>query len=288
MLAVYVSPNGSDAAPGTLGAPLRSLSAAAQAAALAQRGGTVWLRGNAGAFRSNATLVLTGEHNSTSFRCYDETCTVSGSAALPPLSAWSTSHDARVPSAAAGHVLELDLGLVLPVAISQLGTVTNKGDHATLRLGDTPLHLARWPNLDPANELVPAWTRNVDQPRPPAACAGGASFPTGHEACVVVDGAVAARSQRWRGAAARGELALSGFWRYMWRDDVAHDVTVAPLNGTAVLLTRRDGDPMGIYGAPPNASHFFALNVLEELDAPGEYIAREPNPQCPGLAHPAC
>ena len=272
---VFVSPTGSDTAPGTFDQPLRTLPAAARLGA----GRTVWLRGNAGPFRvHNATeaLALTAAHNDTTFTCFDPKCIVSGSAELPALGAWKQSVDARLPATAVGHVLELELREALPQAVSRLGKVSEAGTHATLRLGATPLWLARWPNLDAVNTLTPQWTRTVMFPKPPADCGGH----HGSEACVVVGGEVAVRAQqRWTGAAARGELTLKGFWRYFWRDDVAPAVTVAPylVNGSAaVLLSRRDGKPMGIYGAPPNASYFFALNVLEELDMPGEYyIDRE-------------
>lgn len=265
---VFVSPVGNDAAAGTLESPLRTLNAAARRGS----GGLVHVRGNAGPYRvHNAAdaLVLNGTHNGTTFSCYDPSCTISGSAALPVLSAWTRSTDSRLPAGALGEVLELDLAKALPSALGRLGAVGEAGNHAALRLGDTPLRLARWPNLDPASLLTPAWARNVVSPVPPADC-----MLVGHEACVVVDGETAARAARWSGAAARGELALNGFWRYFWRDDVASSISVVPFdaNGsTAVLLRREDGKPMGIYGAPPNASYFYAMNVLEELDQPGEY-----------------
>jgi hypothetical protein len=267
---VFVSPTGSDSAPGTLSQPLRSLPAAAEAGA----GGKVWLRGNAGPFRVHDAvdaLSLTGAHNGTQFSCYDPQCYVAGSAALPLLSKWSKSSDVRLPHSSIGHVLELDLRVTLPEAVDKLGSVGAAGDHAALSLsGKPPLWLARWPNLDPANMLTPQWVRNVKQPSPPVDCYAVMKNPSASvgESCVVVDGEVAARAQtHWSAAAARGELTLKGFWRYLWRDDVVPNVTVEPyhVNGSsAVLLSRRDGKPMGIYGAPPNASRFFALNVLEE------------------------
>ena len=268
---IFVSPAGNDSAQGTFDQPLLTLPAAAQRSA----GGTVWLRGNAGPFRVHNTtsaLQLTASHNGTAFTCYDPECVVSGSVGLLALQQWTKSVDKRLPDAAIGHVLELDLSSVVPEALDRLGTVSNTGDHATLRLGDKPLQLARWPNLDPAHELTPHWARNAMKSAPPIQCKVPS---TGYESCIVVDGDVAMRAKRWADAAARGELALSGFWRYFWRDDVVPAVTVKPynVNGTeAMLLSRSDGHAIGTYGAPPNASYFFALNVLEELDVPGEYF----------------
>jgi hypothetical protein len=74
------------------------------------------------------------------------------------------------------------------------------------------------------------------------------------------------RPKRWAAAAARGDLLLHGMFFVLWKDSFADNVTVDVPNR---LLCREGGFPE--YGAAKGGV-WYATNLIEELDAPGEFV----------------
>jgi hypothetical protein len=131
--------------------------------------------------------------------------------------------------------------------------------HSELFLGNQPMVLARWPNdgLAAIGELldrgsapreadpdIPAAERRIEAPRP------GRFRPVDRQ-----------RVARWT----RAEDAWAqGFWNWDWSDEQLPIASIDAAEGTVTL-----GMPHR-YGLAQRG-RFFVTNVLEELDAPGEY-----------------
>lgn len=154
------------------------------------------------------------------------------------------------------------------------------------------MRLSRYPNVDPANDtLTPSLKMN-------GVATGAATDGSGHlngagtytlgaGGTATVGGAFhyqdadAARIQRWQTAIANGGLWLMGYWRVPWQ-----------LNGARVSLIDPDKKVIGFATNPGNANNalvpngigdkytrpagsrkepWWALNLLEELDQPGEW-----------------
>ncbi len=71
------------------------------------------------------------------------------------------------------------------------------------------------------------------------------------------------RPARWKNT---GDVWLHGYWTYDWADNYVQVEAVLP--ETSEIVTKA---PHGAYGYTAG-KRFYALNLLEELDAPGEYF----------------
>lgn len=113
-----------------------------------------------------------------------------------------------------------------------------------------PMALARWPNEGMARvaQVVdsgskPRWNEKPDRP-----------------GTFVYEGD---RPTRW-GAA--DEVYLNGYWAYKWYNEC---IRVARIDPEAKTITFAAPHLYGLGG--PSGGEYFALNLLEELDSPGEY-----------------
>ncbi|MBU6401846.1 MAG: hypothetical protein KGS61_16130, partial [Verrucomicrobia bacterium] len=251
----YLAPNGHDTNPGTRAKPFATLERAREAvrelkagSGLPSGGVTVFLRG--GVYLRSATFDLAAED--------------SGSAGAPvvygaargeavrilggrPVTNWQPVTDRqvldRLDPAARGQVWQADLKAA---GITDYGRLTRRGfggsDHpAQLELffADRPMTLARWPNGEWATIAKPAAGPN----------AGRFAY-TGD------------RPRRWTHAE---DLWVHGYWTYDWADSY-EKVKAIDLDHHEILTE----PPHGVYGYKPG-QRWYALNVLEELDSPGEY-----------------
>lgn len=148
----------------------------------------------------------------------------------------------RLDEAARAHVMLVDLAAQ---GISDYGTVRARGfgraiQPAALELffNGAPMTLARWPNED--------WARI-------------ASVPEGQEGVFVYEGD---RPKRWSNI---GDIWLHGYWTWPWAD--SHERVKAI---DAEMRTISTEPPHGVYGYKAGG-RFYAQNVLEELDQPGEW-----------------
>jgi hypothetical protein len=254
-LTLYVSPSGHDSASGTQTAPLATLGGARDrlrslkgANKLPKEGAIVWIRG--GAYRLRDTFTLTGADDlspapMTYAAYHGEPVRLTGG---QEVKGWKPVTDpailGRLDPTARGHVLQADLKAQ---GITDYGQMTPRGfakpvTPAGLELffGGVPMTLARWPNAG-------QWAR----------VAGAASDQGADHFFYEGD-----RPARW----AQAEDAwVYGYWQFDWADsyakvqgvDAAHHQIRAAQAGD--LLTYTPGH------------RWYALNLLEELDTPGEW-----------------
>ena len=254
-LALYISPQGHDSALGGKASPLATLAGARDRLRILKRVGkvpkegvTVWLR--AGTYFQRETFALTAADDVSpapvTYAAYSgEAVRLTGGWEV---AGWKPVTDAsilgRLDPAARGHVLQTDLKAQ---GITDYGQMTPRGfgspvTPAGLELffADVPMTLARWPNVGQWAHIAGT---TADQAAGHFAYAGD-------------------RPERW----AKVEDAwVYGYWKFDWADSYTkiagidaehHRVTTAPATD---LLSYTPGH------------RWYALNLLEELDTPGEW-----------------
>ena len=254
-LALYISPQGHDSALGGKASPLATLAGARDRLRILKRVGkvpkegvTVWLR--AGTYFQRETFALTAADDVSpapvTYAAYSgEAVRLTGGWEV---AGWKPVTDAsilgRLDPAARGHVLQTDLKAQ---GITDYGQMTPRGfgspvTPAGLELffADVPMTLARWPNVGQWAHIAGT---TADQAADHFAYAGD-------------------RPERW----AKAEDAwVYGYWKFDWADSYTkitginaehHWVTTAPATD---LLSYTLGH------------RWYALNLLEELDTPGEW-----------------
>ncbi len=270
----YVAPDGSDENPGGLEAPFATLHRAAEAVralkaaeGLPEGGVTVWLRG--GTYELPEPLVLGAddggeEGRPVTWRAYEgEECAISGGRAIPAGAFSPVEDDAllrRLVPEARGEVLQADLAALgigyLPELPDRFRGFT--GEHPVLLevfMAGERMQLARWPNEGFAHfdEIVDfgSGLRDREGPERP-----GVFTYTGD------------RPERWD---VEKGVWLNGFWARAYLC-------------TVVKVGEIDTETKQIQLAVPlhygldtwGAKRFYALNLLEELDTPGEwYLDRD-------------
>ncbi len=253
----WVSPTGSDTGAGTRDKPFATPHRARDALREARKGGlrpagvTVWLRG--GVYRMDETLDLNAQDSGTAgapvvYRSVpgEEVRLVGGKPI--PFSAFKPVTDPdvlqRLDPSARGNVLQVDLGTV---GITDYGRLTRRGgiERSTLPaalelfFNDRPMPLARWPNQ--------GWTRIAAVPEGPK----GERFRYEGD-----------RPRRWR---TTEDIWVHGYMNRNWCDTYEQ---IAVLDAQRrEVVTREPHDYRG-YKA---GQRFRFLNVLEELDEPGEW-----------------
>ena len=254
-LTLYVSTQGSDAAPGTSRRPLATLAGARDhiralksMGRLPREGVTVRIRG--GDYHLRETFTLTAADGTSPVPVTyqadkNETVRVDGG---QPVTHWTPVTDAailsRLDPSARGHVLQTDLKAQ---GITDYGELTARGfgqpnTPAALELffQDAPMTLARWPNAG-------QWASIAG----PAANQGADRFS--------YDGD---RPTRWTHAE---DAWVHGYWAFDWAD------TYEKIQGIDTAHHQIQAAPMsGILAYTPQ-HRWYALNLLEELDEPGEW-----------------
>ena len=273
-IALYVSPSGDDSwsgnfpdpsADGTDG-PFASLERARdllrqrrQDGSL-QSGATVFIRG--GIYARESCFELAAQDSGRSgapvvYRSYQkETPRLSGGRTIGPF-ALVEDPDLlrRLPETARSHVLQCDLK---KLGIVDFGRFTSRGfgrptspAHLELFFQDRRMEVARWPNDDFARIEATA-----------GLCPEGDSHGgelDDLEAGFIYDGD---RPGRWQGLE---DVWLHGYWAWDWANSYEQLESYDPCTG--LIKTR---PPHGTYGIK-SGQRFYFLNVLEELDRPGEY-----------------
>ena len=261
----YVSPAGNDRWSGRLAAPNAAgtdgpfatldhardiLRSVRHDAGTKAAGATVSLR--AGTYRLAHTFALDGQDGASDpaapvvYRAFrNEGVRILGGQAV---TGWQSVRDEailrRLDPAARGQVLQADLSAQ---GITDYGRLTTRGfgrpkTPAALELffQNRPMTLARWPNGD-------AWATIKGAPKGQM---GGAFTYYGD------------RPSRWTNA---DDAWVHGYWTYDWADTYEKIASIDPV--AHAIATQ---PPHGVYGYSPGR-RFYALNILEELDTPGEY-----------------
>lgn len=259
---LYVSPKGKDswsgrsAAPNSASSdgPFATLEKARDAVRSLRKSGklsgavTIWLRG--GDYYRDTPFELTTEDSGTAsssvlYRAYrDEKPRLIGGKRI---STWQPVTDAtvleRLPENARSQVKQANLKAL---GLTDYGVQTRRGfvgnpapPPMELYFGAKPMTLARWPNN--------AWTKITSLPNGQ----DGGKF--GYE------GDNPTRWKSW------DDVWVYGYWTYDWADSFEK---VAAIDTEKHILTTEA--PHGAYGYTVG-KRFYFLNVLEELDSPGEY-----------------
>jgi hypothetical protein len=266
-LEFYVSPAGSDTAAGTQARPFASLESARDAVRAArsadQSGGTatIWLE--SGTYRRTQTFALDKRDSATIYRAIPEArVSIVGSIGIPN-GAVKPVTDPRVLSRllpeVRGKVLEADLHAL---GISNFGEIGPRGFRRPyiaapleLYIDDKPLTVAQWPN--PGEPRVPigkvldkgSITRNGDRPDR----GGTFQFETD-------------RPLRWKQA---DNVWITGLFENGYADSTVKVKTFDFEKRTITTLQPH------MYGFSSGKlwNRWTALNLLEEIDVPGEFFA---------------
>ncbi len=267
----YVSINGDDTwsgkrpdpCPDGADGPFRTLERARDevrlklsAGAGGARGAVVAVRGNF--YPRDKTFELGWEDSGgdnapvTYMACPGETVVLAGGHAVPP-DAFGPVTDAavldRLEAAARSHVLQADLQAI---GIADPGSFPDRYQGAPavpeLFFNGRRMTLARWPNE--------GWTtiaRIVD---------GGSDYRGTRGGVFEYSGE---RPTRWN---LDDGVWLHGYWRFDWHDEV---IRVQAIDHETRRITLAAQSVYGVGQGNPSPRRYYALNLLEELDRPGEY-----------------
>ena len=262
----HVSPKGSDRNPGTKGKPFATLEKARDAVRSARSQGgassggmTIWLA--PGDYGRTNTLVLTAEDSGTAEHPVE--WKASGTARLlggVPVPGLSPVKDAaildRLDPAARGQVKQADLKRL---GVSDFGKFSSRGfarptsvSHAELFYAGRPMTLARWPD-EGKYELIAGFPDSSTQ---------GDSH--GGKIGKLEEGFNYAgeRPRKWKQTE---NIWIHGYWAWDWANSYER-ITSLDLEKHLV----KTASPYGHYGFRKGQRIYF-LNILEELDRPGEY-----------------
>ena len=282
----YLSPQGNDRWSGRLAAPaadqsdgpFATLGRARQALRQQGRPGAVWLRG--GDYILDETFTLdaadSGAPEQSIVYCAypGETPRLLGGrrvSGFHPIS--DPAVRARLSETAREAALELDLraagigdfgrlrsrGFGRQVATGEFGqdgeqSYKKPAAHLELFFNGAPMTLARWPN--------DAYTTIAGYAQAQADDHGGSIGAL--ESGFYYEGD---RPQRWQ---QHENIWVHGYWAWDWANSYEQ---IASIDLERKLITT--APPYGNYGFRPG-NRFYFLNVLEELDAPGEYFVDQP------------
>ncbi|MBM4088802.1 MAG: right-handed parallel beta-helix repeat-containing protein [Planctomycetes bacterium] len=264
----FVSPTGQDADPGTVDKPFGTLERARDAVRkLRSADGkqavriTIWLR--AGGYLRTAALELSAADSGTAeapvvWRAWqDETVRLLGGRTLSgfqPVTDPAVLN--RLQEQAREGVRQIDLRAL---GIHEFSAMKSRGfgrpttpAHCELFCNGQPMTLARWPNEG-------EWLQIAGFPETQAQDDGH-----GGKIGRLEDGFFFA-GDRPLGWAATDDLWVHGYWAWDWANSYQR---IAALDREHRLI--RTASPHGLYGFR-KGQRFYFLNVLEELDQPGEW-----------------
>lgn len=275
--ALYVAPGGDDTASGSIDAPLATLEGARdrirqlkEESGLPEGGYTVYLR--EGDYARSASFLLDAQDSGAegspiTYRSYPgETATLTGGRELPR-DRFAKVEDAAVRDrivevAARDEVLEIDLAAL---GLTDYGELSRHGYWMANDVSKTPpmelyiagqgMTLARWPNADAAQPTVQMGDILDAGPtrKDPDLQERGGTFSYGYD-----------RPKHWTQA---DDVWLDGIFGYSWEWSYNK---IESIDTEAKTITLRYGEMSGIMKSWFPDFHF-AQNLLEELDAPGEY-----------------
>lgn len=265
----YVAPKGSDKNSGTKSNPFLTLERARDAVrelkhagTIPKNGLTVWLRAG-DVVRTNA-LELTQADSGTAegpivWRAYpNERVRLLGGRMLSGFKpVTDTNILARLDEKARSHVLQLNLH---QLRITDFGEMKSRGfgrpgtvSHSELFFGGRPMTLARWPNDGQWEKIAgfPETSGSTDGHGGKVGELNGGFFYAGE------------RPQHWKDTS---NLWVHGYWAWDWANTYER-VAQLDLQRHFILTA----PPFGLYGFR-KGQRFQFLNILEELDEPGEWF----------------
>ncbi len=265
----WVATNGSDVDKGTREKPFATLERARNAIRqlkqddrLSKGGVTIYLRGG-DYYRTNAFELSSADSGTPGspivWRAYrDESARLLGGRTLTGFTPVSNATELeRLDKNARRHVLQLNVD---KLGITNLGEMKSRGfgrprvtAHCELFFDHRPMTLARWPNEGKFAEIAgyPANSDHNDEHGGKLGDLADGFLYTGD------------RPRHWQDTS---DLWVHGYWAYDWANSYEK---VASLDVEQRLV--KTAPPHGIYGFR-KGQRFYFLNVLEELDEPGEWF----------------
>jgi hypothetical protein len=260
---LYVSPNGSDSAPGTRERPVATIEKAWDQARELRKSGapvTVWVRG--GDYTIRRTLELTAADSGSesapiAYRSApgERVRLLGGTVLRNFVPVRDRSVLDRLDPVARSHVVECDLRAL---GITDYGRLTSRGfgrprspAHMELFFGGRRMTLAQWPNKGFTKIAGVPGTAIVDEH-------GGSVGRL--EQGFLYEGD---RPSRWKKL---DDVWVHGYWSWDWANSYEQVDSIDM--GRRLIRTR---PPYGNYYFR-KGQRFYFLNILEELDEPGEYF----------------
>ncbi len=255
MTHLYVDTDGCDFGDGSVDRPFATLERARDAVR-GLRDVTVVLRGGIH-YRREPFLLGREDSGVVYTAAMGEDVRLSGGVGL---SAFRPVSDpevlARLDPAARDYVMEVDLRAA---GVSEIGDIVSRGfdrpirpAHSELFFGGRRMHLARWPNDGDAKIAGVPSDQAVDDGH-------------GRDIGKLEDGFYydTDRLCRWCDTS---DIWIHGFWAWEWANSYEQIDVLDPERQFI-----RAKPPYGLYGYRPGGRIFF-INILEELDQPGEYF----------------
>lgn len=253
----YVAPDGDDVAAGTREAPFRSLERARDAARGKPEPTIVLMPGN---YPRTNGLSLGAADSGLTIRASLQGTAVLDAAYYVPASAIGPANDPRLRGDAAKHVRVVDLQKAgLPALKKWPDFFIGGGGLFDLYSGETRLKLATWPEDGPT--VMKRVVDPGDVKKGPNTRGGTFEF---HER----------RIATWTNAANEGRLWLVGSWYAPWRYEALRVASLNVASQTITFATATDsgiGSKYASGGTGAGNEPWRALNLIEELDRPGEW-----------------
>ena len=252
---LYVSPQGNDRAEGTLQRPLQTIREALARSRNTAAGGHTSILLRAGVYEQDRTLEVNTDR--LTLRAYPgEQVAVSGGRRLRVADLRRVSDPevaALLPPASRGKVREIDFRR-LGLRLSGLHAVgfgrPSTAAWTEVFVDGAPLHLSRWPN-DSTVSIGTIQESGISETKE------AAPFP--------VFGYAEDRPSQWKDTR---HLWISGYFAHGYADDM---IRVASVDTVQRMIHTAQHTVYGFMTGAPWRK-WFALNLLEELDAPGEYV----------------
>lgn len=262
---VYVSTSGDDAAPGTKQQPVRTLSRARDClreqikqSAASRKPLTVWIA--AGDYTIDQAFELNAEDSGVkdariAYRAEPDAEVRLIGGRLIPSDAFHKVEDPailnRLDPAARDNVLQADLK---SLGVADFGRVAENGKRGELFFNDQPLTLARWPNQGFVKIVEVTGGKKLDVRGTIGDAIGKFTYDDD-------------RPSRW---VDEPDAWLHGYWFWDWSEQHQKVESIDTATKTISLAPPYHG-----YGYR-NGQKYYALNILAELDSPGEwYLDRQ-------------
>lgn len=278
---IHVAADAAANGTGSERAPYRTLAEARDSIRLKRAAGTLGA-GDAvtvlvapGVYRLEQTFALTAEDGGTAevpvvYRGrIQRQARIQGGTALAAAAFHPVADEpvlGRLDPAARSHVLVCDVSALAPPGgfVAFKPAFRGAPEGPWLYADGRPMTLARWPNADAGDGGWAGFSKAVDSGLPPRDAADAAQGDARPGAFEFDD----PRPARWN---LDDGVWLWGYWTHDWFDEV---IRVASYDAEKRVLALAAPHRYGINGGATWGSarrRFFALNALEELDAPGEW-----------------
>lgn len=276
---VYVAADAAAGGSGERRSPYQTLAQArdgireARKAGALKGGESVTVYVGSGVYRLDATFELTGQDGGTAeapvvYRALKRgQARIHGGVTLDPASFAPLADErvlARLEPAARGKVLVCDVSAAAGAGFAAFKTAYQGVPAGPwLYVDRQPMTLARWPNADAPEAGWAGFSKAVDTGLPKADAADPALRKARPGAFAFDD----PRPARWN---LDEGVWLLGYWTHDWCDEV---IRIASYDKEKKVVALAAPHGYGINGGTWGAAkrRFFALNALEELDAPGEW-----------------